>query len=81
MSRAYAALLDGEGVATRATFIVDPAGVIQYAAFHNLEVGRSPSEICVSSRRSARTSGCPRSGGAAIPPRTLTGRPGLMTQT
>jgi len=45
MSRAYAALLDGEGVATRATFIVDPAGVIQYAAFHNLEVGRSPSEI------------------------------------
>ena len=45
VSRAYGALLERAGVAARATFIVDPAGVIQYAAFHNLEVGRSPSEI------------------------------------
>jgi peroxiredoxin 2/4 len=42
--RAWGALLEREGVATRATFIVDPEGVVQYAAFHNLAVGRSPSE-------------------------------------
>lgn len=45
VSRAYGALLDGAGVATRATFLVDPAGVVQYAAFHNLQVGRSISEL------------------------------------
>jgi peroxiredoxin 2/4 len=45
MSRAYGAFLDRAGVAARATVIVDPEGVVQYAAFHNLEVGRSPSEI------------------------------------
>ncbi len=44
VSRAWGALLEREGVAARATFIVDPAGVVQYAAFHNLAVGRSPSE-------------------------------------
>jgi alkyl hydroperoxide reductase subunit AhpC len=45
ISRAYGALLEREGVATRATFVVDPAGVVQYAAFHNLQVGRSISEL------------------------------------
>lgn len=45
IARAYGALLEGEGVAARATFVVDPEGVVQYAAFHNLRVGRSVSEI------------------------------------
>lgn len=45
IARAYGALLEREGVAARAAFLVDPAGVIQYAAFHNLMVGRSISEL------------------------------------
>lgn len=45
ISRAYGALLEAEGVSARATFLVDPQGVVQYAAFHNLRVGRSISEI------------------------------------
>jgi len=45
ISRAWGALLPVEGVATRATFIVDPSGVVQYACHHNLQVGRSISEI------------------------------------
>jgi peroxiredoxin (alkyl hydroperoxide reductase subunit C) len=45
VARAYGALLPGEGVAARATFVVDPAGVVQYAAAHSLNVGRSISEL------------------------------------
>jgi len=45
IARAYGALLEEEGVAARATFLVDPAGVIQFASFHPPRVGRSVSEI------------------------------------
>jgi peroxiredoxin 2/4 len=45
IARAYGAFLAGPAVATRATFIVDPDGVVQLAAFHNLQVGRSISEL------------------------------------
>jgi len=45
ITRAYGALLEREGVALRATYLVDPAGVVQYAALHNLQVGRSISEL------------------------------------
>lgn len=45
IARAYGAFLEREGVAARATFAVDPAGLVQYAAYHNLAVGRSPSEV------------------------------------
>jgi alkyl hydroperoxide reductase subunit AhpC len=45
IARAYGALVEPQGVAARATFAVDPHGVVQYAAFHNLAVGRSPSEV------------------------------------
>ncbi len=34
-----------EGVALRATFIVDPHNVIQHVSVNNLSVGRSPSEV------------------------------------
>jgi alkyl hydroperoxide reductase subunit AhpC len=45
VARAYGALLEPEGVASRATFVVDPEGLVRYAAFHDLQVGRSISEI------------------------------------
>jgi peroxiredoxin 2/4 len=45
IARAYGALLEREGVAGRATFVVDPGGMIRYAAVHDLAVGRSVSEI------------------------------------
>jgi alkyl hydroperoxide reductase subunit AhpC len=45
VARAYGALLEGEGVAARATFAIDPDGVIQYAAAQNRKVGRSISEL------------------------------------
>ncbi len=44
-ARAWGALLEREGVAARATFVVDPAGVVRHAALYDLEVGRSVSEI------------------------------------
>jgi alkyl hydroperoxide reductase subunit AhpC len=45
IARAWGVFLERERVAARATFLVDPGGVIQYAAFHPLSVGRSVSEI------------------------------------
>jgi alkyl hydroperoxide reductase subunit AhpC len=43
-ARAWGVLLEDEGVAARATFVVDPAGVVRHAAFYDLPVGRSISE-------------------------------------
>ena len=34
-----------EGVALRATFIVDPQGIIRFAAVNDLSVGRNPQEV------------------------------------
>jgi peroxiredoxin (alkyl hydroperoxide reductase subunit C) len=34
-----------EGVALRATFIVDPEGIVRYAAVNDLSVGRNPQEV------------------------------------
>ena len=34
-----------EGVALRATFLVDPQGVIQFASVNGLNVGRNPAEV------------------------------------
>jgi alkyl hydroperoxide reductase subunit AhpC len=45
IARAYGVWLAQEGVAARATFAIDPAGLVQYAAVHNLKVGRSISEL------------------------------------
>ncbi len=44
IARDYGALLEDRGIATRATYLVDPEGVVQYACFHNTAVGRSVSE-------------------------------------
>lgn len=45
IARAYGALNEQEGVAARATFLIDPSGVIQFASVHPPSVGRSVSEI------------------------------------
>ena len=34
-----------EGVAMRATFIVDPEGVIRFVSVNDLSVGRNPQEV------------------------------------
>ena len=40
----YGALIEDKGFTTRATFIIDPNGVLQYALYHNTAVGRSVGE-------------------------------------
>ena len=45
LSTALGILDRGEGVCLRATFIVDPEGVIRFASAHDLAVGRSPAEV------------------------------------
>ena len=41
----YGILLDDEGHSLRATFIIDPKGVVKYELIHDPAVGRSVSEI------------------------------------
>ena len=45
LSSALGILHRGEGVPLRATFIVDPQGVIRFAYVTDLNVGRSPEEV------------------------------------
>jgi alkyl hydroperoxide reductase subunit AhpC/predicted Ser/Thr protein kinase len=42
---AYGVWVDQKQVSTRGLFIIDPAGTLQYAVVHNLNVGRSPDEV------------------------------------
>ena len=44
VSRKYGALIEDTGHTTRATFIIDDKGVLQYALYHNTNVGRSVGE-------------------------------------
>jgi alkyl hydroperoxide reductase subunit AhpC len=44
IARDYGALLEDRGIATRATYVIDPEGVVQYACFHNTAIARSVSE-------------------------------------
>jgi len=44
VSRKYGILIEEQGVALRGTFIIDPDGMVQYQAVHNLNVGRSVDE-------------------------------------
>lgn len=44
VSRAYQVLHPKDGVALRASFLIDPAGIIQYSASCNMNVGRSVEE-------------------------------------
>jgi peroxiredoxin (alkyl hydroperoxide reductase subunit C) len=45
LSLAFGILDRKEGVALRATFIVDPEGVIRFASVNDLSVGRNPHEV------------------------------------
>jgi lipoyl-dependent peroxiredoxin subunit C len=45
LSAALGILDKQEGVALRATFIVDPQGVIRFASVNDLSVGRNPQEV------------------------------------
>ena len=45
LSQALGILDKAEGVALRATFIVDPEGVIRFASVNDLSVGRNPQEV------------------------------------
>ena len=45
MARAYGVWVDQKQVSTRGLYIIDPAGILQYAVVHNLNVGRSPDEV------------------------------------
>jgi peroxiredoxin (alkyl hydroperoxide reductase subunit C) len=45
LSEALGVLDPNEGVAQRATFIVDPQGVIRFVYVTDLSVGRSPDEV------------------------------------
>jgi lipoyl-dependent peroxiredoxin subunit C len=45
LSSACGVLDRSEGVALRATFVVDPDGIIRYVAVNDLSVGRNPAEV------------------------------------
>jgi alkyl hydroperoxide reductase subunit AhpC len=45
LSSALGILDPGEGVALRATFIVDPEGIIRYVSVHDLDTGRNVDEV------------------------------------
>lgn len=45
LSQALGILDKNEGVALRATFIVDPEGVIRFVSVNDLSVGRNPQEV------------------------------------
>lgn len=45
LSRDYGVLIDGEGVAQRALFIIDPKGMVRLASVHDVNVGRSVDEV------------------------------------
>jgi alkyl hydroperoxide reductase subunit AhpC len=45
LSSSLGVLDKNEGVALRATFIVDPEGVIRFVSVNDMSVGRNPEEV------------------------------------
>lgn len=45
ISKDYGVLIEDRGIATRATFIIDPDQKVQYIGIHNTSVGRDAREI------------------------------------
>ncbi len=45
MARTYGVWLPEKGVSARGLFLIDPKGLLQYGAIHNLAVGRSVDEV------------------------------------
>lgn len=44
VARDYGALIEDQGIALRGLFIIDPAGVVQYGVFNNINIGRNTDE-------------------------------------
>ncbi len=44
MARDFGVLIPEKGIALRGTFIIDPEGILRYALYHDLGVGRSVDE-------------------------------------
>ncbi len=44
-SSAYGVLIEEKGVALRGTFVIDPDGILRYALYHDMGVGRSVKEV------------------------------------
>jgi alkyl hydroperoxide reductase subunit AhpC len=44
-SDAYGVLIPEKGITLRGTFVIDPDGVLRYALYHDLGVGRSVKEV------------------------------------
>lgn len=45
VSRDYGVLIEEQGIAQRALFLIDPAGVVRYEVVHDLDTGRSVDEV------------------------------------
>jgi alkyl hydroperoxide reductase subunit AhpC len=45
LTSALGILDENEGVAQRATFVVDPGGIIRYVSVNDMSVGRNPKEV------------------------------------
>lgn len=45
VSRAYDVLIEEKGIALRGVFIIDPEGMLRWAAIHDLSVGRNVDEV------------------------------------
>lgn len=45
ISKEYGVLLEGEGIALRGLFIIDPEGKLRYQVVHDLSVGRNVDEV------------------------------------
>lgn len=45
ISRAYGAYLEERGIALRATYIINPDGIVHWASYNPLDVGRSADEV------------------------------------
>jgi alkyl hydroperoxide reductase subunit AhpC len=44
VARSYGVLVEGEHVALRGLFVIDPSGILQYTVIHSLNIGRSTDE-------------------------------------
>jgi peroxiredoxin (alkyl hydroperoxide reductase subunit C) len=45
VSRDYGVLIEERGIAQRALFLIDPAGIVRYEVVHDLDTGRSVDEV------------------------------------
>jgi alkyl hydroperoxide reductase subunit AhpC len=45
VSRDFGVLIPDKGISLRGTFMIDPDGILRYALYHDLGVGRSVSEV------------------------------------